>query len=124
MAAERTVSQPELKTPQPAEDVGLGRTFAHERTVFIVCATLVGVCLTGGGLIRVAEGAGPLRNLSRFLLAVDALVFLVGALASFAVSRALAGGHRTRLQPVADAAMLLGLVGIVAVCFTLLLTIA
>jgi hypothetical protein len=109
---------------QPAEDAGLGRAFAHGRTVFIVCATMVGVCLTAGGLIRVTEMLAPVRSASRLLLSVDALVFLVGALAAFATSRAHVRGRRTRLIAVADAAMLLGLIGIVVVCFTFLLTIA
>lgn len=109
---------------QPAEDAGFGRAFAHGRTVLIVCTAMVGVCLTAGGLIRVAERGGTIRTLSRYLLAADALVFLMGALASFAGSRSLVRGRRSPLLDVADAAMLLGLVGIVVVCFTILVTMA
>jgi hypothetical protein len=109
---------------EDAEADRLGRAFAHERTVFIVCASMVGVCLTGIGLIRIVERFGPLRTLSRWLLAVDALVFMVGALLSFAALRTLVLGRWSRFLPVADGAMLLGLVVIVVVCFTLVFTLA
>jgi hypothetical protein len=85
---------------------------------------MVGVCITAGGLIRVAERGSTLRTLSRAVLAADALVFLTGALASFAVSRAHVRGRQSRLEPIADAVMVLGLAGIVIACFTLLLTVA
>ena len=108
--------------PRDDEAVWLLRAHAHERTVFTVCATMVGVCLTAIGLIRMVEQFGTLRALSRVVLAVDALVFLVGALLSFASLRALVAGRWSRLLPLADAAMLLGLGGIVAVCFILVFT--
>jgi hypothetical protein len=109
----------------PSQDADrLGRAFAHERTVFVVCATMVGVCLTAIGLIRVVELSGAIRALSRGVLAVDALVFLVGALFSFAALRLLVRGRDSWLLSAADAAMLLGLVGIVVVCFTLVFSMA
>jgi hypothetical protein len=100
----------------------LGRAFNHERTVFAVCAAMVGVCLTTIGLIRLVEGFGTLRILSRVALALDALVFLTGALLSFITMRSHVRGVEGRLLPLADAAMMLGLVGIVVVCFTLVFT--
>jgi hypothetical protein len=111
-----------LKIMVHAEETGFGRAFAHGRTVFLVCATMVGVCLTASALIRVVEASGTLRAVSRFLIAADALVFLVGAVVSFLNSRALVHGRRTSLLFVADAATFLGLVGTVVVCCTLVLT--
>jgi hypothetical protein len=62
------------------EDDGLARTFAHERTVFLLSGTMVGVCI-------------------------------------------MARGRRSRLLMVGDVATLLGLFGIVVVCFTIVFTI-
>lgn len=114
-----------MRSPAGHAEAGvLGRAFAHERTVFAVCASMVGVCLTAIGLIRIVERVGMLRTLSRVVLAVDAVVFLAGALLSFAALRELVAGRSSRFVSLADAAMLLGLVGIVVVCFILVFTVA
>jgi hypothetical protein len=112
-----------MPSPTEDEDSTLRRAFAHERTVFTVCASMVGVCLTGIGLIRVVERVGALRTVSRVVLALDAVVFLLGALLSFAALRALVAGRRNRFVLLADVTMLLGLVGIVVVCFILVFTV-
>jgi hypothetical protein len=109
-------------SPREAEPVQLGRAFDHERTVFTVCASMVGVCLTAIGLIRVVENFGAIRTLSRIALAVNALVYLLAALFSFAAMRSHVRGRPSPLVPIADAAMLLGLIGTVLVCFALVFT--
>jgi hypothetical protein len=107
---------------QSSDEVRLGRASVHTTTVFIVSASMVGVCLTAASLIRIVERGGTLRVLSRSVLAIDSLVFLAGALVSLVVSRTIVGGHRSPLLPVAEGAVFLGLVGVVVVCITLALT--
>jgi hypothetical protein len=114
--------RPSVQLPPEDGPAHLGRAFNHERTIFTVCATMVGVCLTIIGLIRLVESLGPLRILSRVVLAVDALVFLVGALLSFTTMRSHVRGREGRLLPLADAATAIGLIGLVVVCFTLVFT--
>jgi hypothetical protein len=117
------IFQRRMTIVQSSDEARLGRASAHTSTVLIVCAGMVGVCLTAASLIRIVEKNGALRTLSRSVLAIDALVFLSGALVSLIASRAHVQGRPSPLLPVAEGAVLLGLLGVVVVCITLAFTI-
>jgi hypothetical protein len=106
----------------PPDDSLLERAFMHQRTLFATATAMVGVCLTAIGLILVVEKLSRLRVLSRVVLGIDSLVYLVAALLSFIAMRSHVRGRWSRLHPIADVAMLSGLIGTVVVCLTLVFT--
>lgn len=107
-------------SPESAELVE--RAFTHQRTLFATATTMVGVCLTAIGLILVVERLSRVRTISRLVLAVDSLLFLAAAMISFMVMRSHVRGEWSRLHRVADVIMMLGLIGTVVVCLTLVFT--
>ena len=86
--------------------------------VFAVAATLVGVCLTGIGLLHIARRLGPLGRLAEQLLSLDAAVFLVACGTAFVALRQGHPGRRQRLERVADWLFLCGLILMAGVCVT------
>lgn len=112
----------ELEDAMPQEDALSERAFLHHRTLFATSTTMVGVCLTAIGLVLVVERLSSVRTLSRLVLGLDSLVFLASALSSFAAMRSDVRGESSRLHGFADVTMLLGLIGAVVVCVTLVLT--
>jgi len=112
-----------MRRALPATDSATDeRAFMHQRTVFSVSSAMVGVCLTAIALIMVYERLSMARAVSRVLLAVDALVFLIGALLSFFALHALVRGQRSSVHVLADVAVLLGLLLMTLVCALLVLT--
>jgi hypothetical protein len=108
----------------PSDDPRNDRTFTHQRTVFSVSASMVGVCLTAIALILVYEKLSAPRLVSRVLLSVDALIFLLGAILAFLSLRAQVDRRRSPLGEVAEVAVLLGLVVMTLSCALLVLTMA
>jgi hypothetical protein len=108
-----------MDLPDTTADASLDRVFMHQRTLFGTSATMVGVCLTAISLLLVVERLSQVRTVSRIALGIDSLVFLAAAIYSFGAMRALAQGHLSPLAKRADALMLIGLVGTVVVCLTL-----
>jgi hypothetical protein len=104
------------------DEHGRERAFSHQRTLFATSAAMVGVCLTAIGLILVVERLSSVRTLSRVLLGVDSLVFLVATFLSFLAMRATVRDRTSRLHAAAEAAVLLGLIGVVLVCLILVFT--
>ena len=77
---------------------------------------MVGVCLTVIGIFQI----GRLRNISLIsdkLLAVDAVVFLFSCLLSYAALRTRTRKRRFRIERVADAIFIGGLILMAIVCF-------
>lgn len=84
--------------------------------VFGVAATLVGVCLTGIGLLHIARRLGPLGRLADVLLSIDAVLFLVACGTAYVSLRQREATHRQRLERAADWVFLCGLIVMAAVC--------
>jgi hypothetical protein len=57
--------------------------FAHTLTVFSVSAGMIGVCMTGIGLVKVVSEAKGVDTLCDDLMAIDAIVFGFAALLGF-----------------------------------------
>lgn len=90
----------------------------HEITmqVFTLSAGLVGVCLTGIGLLRLFTSHTRVNTVADDLLAVDAVIFMTCCFLSF-WSFKTAGTHRRRLLCIVlDALFMVALVLMVAVC--------
>ena len=94
-----------------------------ERTCRLICpiaAAMVGVCLTGIGLLRVGITVGRRASFADDLLAIDSLLFLVATLASYLSLRAPGERrHLHRLEQVADATFILAMLLLTAACFVI-----
>ncbi|NTV45932.1 MAG: hypothetical protein HGB11_05320 [Chlorobiales bacterium] len=83
--------------------------------VFTISAGLVGVCLTGIGLLRIAS----FRKITRFgddLLAADAVLFMTCCLLAFWSFKTPYQNHRVKLRWVTDIIFVLALGLMVLVC--------
>ncbi|TSJ75797.1 hypothetical protein [Rariglobus hedericola] len=92
------------------------REFSLMLAIFSVSAGMVGVCLTGIGLLQVVTSVKKAGTISDELLAVDAGLFLVCCLLIFGSFRLKRDGIRQRLQKAADTAFFLGLVLMAIIC--------
>lgn len=84
--------------------------------LFSVSAAMVGVCLTVIGLIRVIISTEKIDTLADDLLSVDALFFLCSCLCSYWALRMRNIRRMHRLEKIADAAFVMGLILMVVVC--------
>lgn len=89
-----------------------------EQTCRMICpisAAMVGVCLTGIGLLRVATAVERTATIADDLLAFDAILFLIATLVSYFALRVPKRLHR--LERIADAAFIASMTLLTAVCF-------
>jgi hypothetical protein len=84
--------------------------------IFTASAALVGVCLTVIGLIRVVIATSNVDTIADDLLAIDALLFLVSCLLSYWALRTRSVRRMHRVERVADAIFILGLLLMTTVC--------
>jgi uncharacterized membrane protein YhaH (DUF805 family) len=84
--------------------------------ILSVSATLVGVCLTVIGLIRLVERLRDLRTIEDELLAINALTFLLAAVTSYLALRSRTPAGYRRMERVADVSFLVGLTFMAVVC--------
>jgi len=87
--------------------------------ILSVSATLVGVCLTVIGLVRVVEHFRELQTAQDTLLAFDAIVFLAAAGLAYGALRSATAAAYRRLERAADACFLLGLIFMAVICFVI-----
>jgi len=80
-------------------------------------ATMVGVCITVIGIVRVLEVSGSITTFIDDILAFDSLFFLGSTLLSYASLRV--QEPTPRLERFADMLFLLGLAGLVTASFML-----
>ena len=91
-----------------------------ERTCRLICpiaAGMVGVCLTGISLLRVANSMSHANTWADDLLAADAMLFLVATLSAYFALRVRTEARLHGLERVADATFIAGLVLLTAACF-------
>jgi hypothetical protein len=84
--------------------------------LFTVSATMVGVCLTVIGLIRLVISVQKIDTLADDLLAVDALLFLCACLCAYWALRMRSRRRMHWLERIADGSLIMGLILMVAVC--------
>src|SRR3954469_12723869 len=84
--------------------------------IFTVYSAMVGVCLTGIGLVRVVITRGKADTVADDLLAADALLFLVSCFVSYAALRSRRALRMRRLERIADSVFILAMIVMVAIC--------
>ena len=84
--------------------------------IFTVSAAMVGVCLTVIGLVRVVITLGKANTLADDLLALDALLFLISCLLSYAALRSRSVGRMHRIERTADAVFIVAMIIMTAIC--------
>ena len=84
--------------------------------IFSVAAGMIGVCLTGIGLLQVAGSVRRLSTLADEFLAMDAILFLGCCLAAFLSFRSRSEVNQRRLRKSADGMFFFGLLLMVVIC--------
>lgn len=84
--------------------------------VFSISAGMVGVCLTGIGLLRVIIAQTKVATIGDDMIAIDALVFMVCCLLSFWSFKMAPGTRQRAMRWAIDFLFLAALVLMVAVC--------
>ena len=108
---------------EPSPIPGLPRRPAlDERICRLICpiaSAMVGVCLTGIGLLHVGVAIGRRASIADDLLAIDSLLFLVATLASYISLRSLHRHRLHRMERVADATFMIAMLLLTAACFVI-----
>lgn len=92
--------------------------------IFAVSAGLVGVCLTGIGLLRVISNQTRLESWGDNLLALDAALFVSASFLAFWSFKVSREGLRRRLAWIVEVLFIVGLAIMVGVCAMLVYTFA
>lgn len=119
----KPASLPARQTPAcgpPTDSHGDRRSALAEGTSRMICsisAAMVGVCLTGVGLLRVVISMTRSNTLADDLLSIDAIFFLTATLAAYFALRI--GGEKRphRLESLADLSFILAMVLLTLACF-------
>ena len=92
------------------------REFNVMVAIFSVSAGMVGVCLTGIGLLQVITSLQQAGSLSDEFLSVDAVLFLACCLLTFLSFRIKHPPLKRRLRQVSDVLFFLGLLLMAVIC--------
>lgn len=93
-----------------------------ERTCRLVCpvaAAMVGVCLTGISLLRVATAVRRQGTIADDLLSIDAVLFLSATLASYFALRVQSHARLHWLERIADRAFIAAMLLLTLACFVI-----
>jgi hypothetical protein len=100
-----------------------GNSFAHRLTIFSTAGAMVGVCLTGIGLIGVLAHLKAVQTVADELLAADALAFLTCSMLSFFALRDRDRRRRRIFDLSSDIIFIIGLLLMIIVCVLMALSI-
>ena len=89
------------------------------RLICPIAAAMVGVCLTGIGLLHLTLAIGRRAGIADDLLAIDALLFLVATLSSYLAVRRLEHRRLHLLERIADATFMTAMLLLTAACFVI-----
>ena len=84
--------------------------------VFTVSAGMVGVCLTGIGILRLVASQSRVQTFGDDLLAVDAILFVLTCGLAFWSFKTSDGRIRRRLRSVCDTCFFAGLTAMAGIC--------
>ncbi len=96
------------------------RIALDERTCRMICpiaSAMVGVCLTGIGLLHVTITLRARQTVADDLLSVDALLFLIATLSSYFALRVQGTARLHWLERIADATFIVAMLLLTAACF-------
>lgn len=108
--------------PHSAPSKAKASAVLDERTCRMICpiaATMVGVCLTGIGLLHVAISVRGRSTIADDLLSADSVLFLLATLTSYFALRAQSRTRLHWLERVADAAFILAMLLLTIACFVI-----
>ena len=106
-------------------EAGVKRTreaLLDERICRLICpiaAAMVGVCLTGIGLLHIVSVVRRRGNLGDDILSVDALLFLLATLSSYVALRAPTERRLHWLERIADRSFIAAMILLTAACFVI-----
>jgi hypothetical protein len=95
--------------PQPLA----GDTCVH---IYTISAAMIGVCLTGVGLIRVVITLKRINTLADDLLCLDAMLFLFATISAYWALRARGLRRLERLEFLADITFVAGMTLMAGIC--------
>ncbi|MGK6321462.1 hypothetical protein ACMGDM_00090 [Sphingomonas sp. DT-51] len=98
------------------------RVALDERICRLICpiaSAMVGVCLTGIGLLHLGVTGGRRAGVADDLLAIDSLLFLVATLASYVALRVASHRRLHLMEQLADACFILAMLLLTAACFVI-----
>ncbi len=84
-----------------------------------IASGMVGVCLTGIGLLHLGVVAGRRASFADDMLAIDALLFLVATLASYVSLRSLDQHRLHAMERIADMTFMGAMLMLTAACFVI-----
>lgn len=84
--------------------------------IFTTSATLVGVCITVIGMLRLVRRLRGVTTAADIMLSVDALGFLAACVVAYAALRTGSVARRRRIERYADGIFLLALALMTAIC--------
>lgn len=93
-----------------------------ERACRMICpiaAAMVGVCLTGIGILQVTISVARRTTLADDLLSIDALLFLTPMLSSYFALRLNSSRRLHRLEQLADASFIAAMLLMTMACFVI-----
>lgn len=96
------------------------RDMLDERTCRLICpvaAAMVGVCLTGIGLLHVTITFRSRQTIADDLLSIDALIFLIATLSSYFALRVQGTARLHWLERIADKTFIAAMLLLTAACF-------
>jgi hypothetical protein len=104
------------------EHTRAARSALDERTCRLICpiaSGMVGVCLTGISLLRVAVSVHKRETSADDLLAIDALAFLLATLSSYFALRVQTQSRLHWLERAADATFIFAMLLLTFACFVI-----
>jgi len=93
-----------------------------ERLCRLICpiaAAMVGVCLTGIGILQVVVSVDQRATFADDMLSADALLFLIALLSSYFALRLKSAKRLNRLEQIADASFIVAMILMTAACFVI-----
>ncbi len=105
-----------LDSPAPLGTLDREHRINHLNTIFSVSSGMVGVCLTGIGLVKVVTQSAALDTICDELIVLDAMLFSLAALLSYRALHLLIRGRGHIPGPVVDSVFFLGLCLMVLIC--------
>ena len=87
--------------------------------IFMVSATMVGVCLTAVGLIRVIINLRGVETIIDTLVALDAVLFVISGLLSYWALRSRKHGRLHRVETIAEKVFLAAMILMGTSCVSL-----
>ncbi|KQM91498.1 hypothetical protein ASE70_15585 [Sphingomonas sp. Leaf22] len=96
------------------------RDLLDEQTCQMICpiaAAMVGVCLTGIGLLHVTITLRARQTFADDLLSIDALMFLIATLSAYFALRVQGVRRLHWLERIADTAFIIAMLLLTAACF-------